>query len=122
MFLEDTMRRQPSDRNPDSQRPTEAWSRHEHLTPPVQSQAQQLLNEAGSPELARQALEDWRKRLAPRSEARRISMALLSGGDFLHGTNSWPLRSAFLPRRGNCGGLRPSPAKDGSPGPSATGE
>ena len=51
------MHRQPS-KSPDSQRPTEAWSQHEHIAPPVQSQAQQLLNEAGSPELARQALEE----------------------------------------------------------------
>lgn len=41
-----------------SNRPTAAWSGHEHIAPPVQSQAQQLLDKAGSPELARHALEE----------------------------------------------------------------
>ena len=52
------MPRQPSDQKPDSQRPTEAWTQHEHVAPPVQSQAQQLLKEAGSPDLARHALDE----------------------------------------------------------------
>jgi hypothetical protein len=36
---------------------TADWSQHEHTAPPVQSQAQRLLAEAGSPELAKHALD-----------------------------------------------------------------
>lgn len=43
---------------------TEAWSQHEHVAPPVQSQAQQLLSKAGSPELARLALDEAARELA----------------------------------------------------------
>jgi hypothetical protein len=34
-----------------------AWEEHEHLTPPIQLQAQRLLEEAGSPELAKHAVD-----------------------------------------------------------------
>ena len=35
----------------------DAWEQHEHLTPPLQAQAQRLLDEAGSPELAKHAVD-----------------------------------------------------------------
>jgi hypothetical protein len=35
---------------------SEAWGEHEHVSPPVQVQAQKLLDEAGSPDLAKQAI------------------------------------------------------------------
>ena len=37
--------------------PPEAWQEHEHVAPPVQNQAQKLLDEAGSPELAKRAVD-----------------------------------------------------------------
>jgi hypothetical protein len=36
---------------------TANWTEHEHIVPPIQSQAQRLLAEAGSPELAKHALD-----------------------------------------------------------------
>ena len=44
----------PQDAGPNQ---TADWAEHEHIAPPVQSQAQRLLYEAGSPELAKHALE-----------------------------------------------------------------
>jgi hypothetical protein len=41
------------------------WSAHEHVSPVIQSQAQELIDATGSPELAKQALE------AAQSEAER---------------------------------------------------
>ena len=35
----------------------ETWQEHEHVAPPVQNQAQKLLDEAGSPELAKHAVD-----------------------------------------------------------------
>ena len=35
---------------------SEAWGEHEHVAPPVQVQAQKLLDEAGSPDLAKHAI------------------------------------------------------------------
>ncbi len=60
------MKTQPmtSEQNQQAARLTEAWSQHEHIAPPVQSQAQQLLHKAGSPELARHALEEAARELA----------------------------------------------------------
>jgi len=40
--------------NPDS---SETWREHEHVAPPVQIQAQKLLDEAGSPDLAKHAVD-----------------------------------------------------------------
>jgi hypothetical protein len=57
-----------SEHNREGALPTETWSQHEHIAPPVQSQAQQLLNKAGSPELARHALDE-----AAREQARSPS-------------------------------------------------
>ena len=37
--------------------PPETWQEHEHVVPPVQIQAQTLLDEAGSPNLARHAVD-----------------------------------------------------------------
>jgi hypothetical protein len=34
-----------------------AWQEHEHVAPPLQVQAQKLVDEAGSPELAKQAVD-----------------------------------------------------------------
>lgn len=44
-----------------------AWSRHEHVSPPVQTQAQRLLHEAGSPELAHLAVEQAADEATPPS-------------------------------------------------------
>lgn len=35
----------------------ETWTHHEHVSAPVQAQAQKLLNEAGSPDLAKHAVD-----------------------------------------------------------------
>jgi hypothetical protein len=42
-------RRKPSD--------AETWREHEHVSTPVENQAQRLVDEAGSPELAKQAVD-----------------------------------------------------------------
>jgi hypothetical protein len=41
---------------PSDAKTSEAWGEHEHVSPPVQMQAQKLLDEAGSPDLAKQAI------------------------------------------------------------------
>lgn len=35
----------------------EEWQMHEHIAPPIQIQAQKLLDDAGSPGLAKQAID-----------------------------------------------------------------
>lgn len=48
---------------------TEAWSEHEHIAPPVQTHAQQLIEKAGSPGLARQAIDAADKHPPARASA-----------------------------------------------------
>jgi hypothetical protein len=50
--------KQPSDLLPELTAPqkSDVWTQHEHVSPPLQAHAQQLVDEAGSPELARQAV------------------------------------------------------------------
>ncbi|MEX2173679.1 MAG: hypothetical protein WD872_04910 [Pirellulaceae bacterium] len=50
-------RRFDSSQQPSTRPPDEKWSEHEHLSAPVQAQARKLIDEAGSPDLAKQALE-----------------------------------------------------------------
>jgi hypothetical protein len=53
-----TQNSSPRDAQGQSQKQKDvAWSRHEHVSPPVQTQAQKLLHDAGSPELAHLAVD-----------------------------------------------------------------
>jgi hypothetical protein len=38
-------------------RPDDEWKNHEHIAPPVQVEAEKLVESAGSPELAKQAID-----------------------------------------------------------------
>ena len=42
---------------------SEAWQEHEHIAPPLVNQAQRLLDDAGSPELAKHAVDAVAKSL-----------------------------------------------------------
>jgi hypothetical protein len=44
--------------SPESAKSSADWQQHEHIAPPVQVQAQKLLDEAGSPELAKHAVDE----------------------------------------------------------------
>jgi hypothetical protein len=59
---------------PEGSRSAEAWKEHEHISGPVQDQAQKLIQSAGSPQLARQALE-----AAEREQASPVATSVGAG-------------------------------------------
>ncbi len=54
----------------------ETWQEHEHIAPPLENQAQRLLDEAGSPELAKHAVDSVAKYQPPATNAQALATSM----------------------------------------------